>query len=360
LQSAIPEIMNDKTVKGPIISIICPTYNQEKFIAQTLDSFLMQKTDFSFEIIVHDDASTDNTTKIVKSYESSHPGFFSNIYQSENQFSKGSGEIGKIVYKRAKGKYTALCEGDDYWTDPFKLQKQVGFLEANNEYSICYHRVKILKDDNSFLPESLNLSDENETYSILDLAKGNIMHTPSVVFRNNLFEQFPDWFFKSPIGDYPLHMLNARFGKIYYIPEYMAVYRIHEKGMWSTTNEKTKIKGWAETLGFLAKEFNDDPEIEQILKYKYAQNLNSLSILYSDEQNFEQSAKYLANAFAASDQFATEWLKQNEGQKRDYESLLSDFNKLNTHFLLRSARAIKNPVAYFKRILKKLNSRQAL
>ena len=120
-------------INEPLVSIICPTFNHEEYIRKTLYSFLSQKTNFSFEIIVHDDASTDKTLEIVKEFELNYPNLFNNIYQTDNQFSKDPSSVSRIMFAKAKGKYIALCEGDDYWIDPYKLQKQVDFLEKNNE-----------------------------------------------------------------------------------------------------------------------------------------------------------------------------------------------------------------------------------
>ncbi len=131
------------------LSIICDTYNHEKYIAQCLDGILMQKVNFTFEVLIHDDASVDNTANIIKEYELKYPDTVKPIYQSENQYYKGASAYIWQTYQfpRAKGKYVAMCEGDDYWTDPYKLQKQVDFLEKNEEYSICFHKVKVWKQN---------------------------------------------------------------------------------------------------------------------------------------------------------------------------------------------------------------------
>ncbi len=121
--------------KEPLVSICCITYNHEDFIRDAIEGFLMQKTSFPIEIIIHDDASTDNTANIIEEYANKYPDLFVTILQSENQWSKGGGSIyARFVYPRARGKYIALCEGDDYWTDPLKLQKQVDFWKLTHTY----------------------------------------------------------------------------------------------------------------------------------------------------------------------------------------------------------------------------------
>lgn len=132
----------------PLVSICCITYNHEVFIRDAIEGFLIQNTSFPFEIIIHDDASTDNTANIIEEYANKYPDLFVTILQSENQWSKGGGSIyARFVYPRARGKYIALCEGDDYWTDPLKLQKQVEFLEENTDCSLCFHASKSIRNN---------------------------------------------------------------------------------------------------------------------------------------------------------------------------------------------------------------------
>lgn len=216
----------------PLVSVCCLTYNHKNFIEQALQGFLIQKTNFTVEIIVHDDASTDGTAEIVRDYYNQYPDKIVPIFQKENQYSKGIRPSPNFVWPKARGKYIALCEGDDYWTDPLKLQKQVDFLEANDEYSICFHDVDVrthnpVKETNVF---QLNYFNNKCVFTFDELLEGsNLMHTPSVVFRNQ--GSFPD--FEAFTGDYFLHLHNASFGKIKRIKEKMAVYRIHENGVFS-------------------------------------------------------------------------------------------------------------------------------
>src|SRR5450759_4645946 len=129
----------------PLVSVACLAYNHERYIRDAIEGFLKQRTTFPIEIIIHDDASTDCTSKIIGEYEAKYPNLIKTISQIENQYSIGNNP-GIIMLEKANGKYIALCEGDDYWTDPCKLQKQVDFLEANEDFVLCFHKVKILKD----------------------------------------------------------------------------------------------------------------------------------------------------------------------------------------------------------------------
>lgn len=222
--------MNDKL---PLLSIVCPTYNHERFIAQTLDGFVMQKTRFRFEIIVHDDASTDGTAARVKQYEAKYPDLFSNIYQTENQFSKEISNVMRNIMSAARGKYIALCEGDDYWTDAYKLEKQVSFLEQNPDFIATFHNVSTIDDSNRFV-ENVYLESRKSDMTIDDLGAGDYLKTCSLVFRNETNILAPVLENQIPLEDTSIGfclLTNGR--KAHYFREIMAVYRMHAGGMWS-------------------------------------------------------------------------------------------------------------------------------
>ncbi len=193
------------------------TYNQKEYISKCIDSILMQKTNFSIEIIIGDDNSNDGTREILKDYAFKYP----DLIKLNLREVHGLGIPGKqnflTTLEMCNGEYISLCDGDDYWTDPLKLQKQVDFLEENEDYSICFHKVNILQD--GITKEDTITAKVPETTTIEDLAKGNYIHTCSVVYRNKLFTKLPKYFQESPVGDYFLHMLNARYGSIKYIDE---------------------------------------------------------------------------------------------------------------------------------------------
>jgi len=254
----------------PLVTIICITYNHENFISETIDGFLMQKTDFPFEIIIHDDCSTDNTRNVIQKYADENNELIKPIYQKQNIYSQGIKPM-TVSLPHSEGKYIALCEGDDYWTDPNKLQKQVNFLENNSDFSICYHDVSILENGN-FVDSHVPVYDK-EFLTIIDLAKENCIHTPTCVFRNKLFDHFPVFFNSSPAGDYVLHLLNAQHGKIKHLPEKMAVYRRHSGGVWAGRQLPSKLASWLEVLSPLIIYFKDYPEVRRELE---KQHLNTL------------------------------------------------------------------------------------
>ena len=217
----------------PLVSIVCITYNHEAFIKDALDGFVMQKTDFPFEIIVHDDASTDGTANIIREYEAKYPELFVPIYQSENQFSKVGVSIWEdITFPKARGKYVALCEGDDYWTDPLKLQKQFDFLEANPEYTFSMGRVDILIEKSGKIirmKEPINPL-KKETYTLKDYLKSKFSQTSSFIFRNTK-EPLPEWFRRVHAQDQSLVIIMTGNGKIKYHRDLFSIYRMHDNSI---------------------------------------------------------------------------------------------------------------------------------
>lgn len=258
----------------PLVSVCCLVYNHAPFLRECFEGFVMQKTNFLMEILVHDDASTDGSQEIIKEYTAKYPNLFKPIYQTENQYSKGRSISVTYQYPRAKGKYIALCEGDDYWTDPYKLQKQVDFLEQNEKFSICFHDVKIYDQQKNELVDDFITEDVPSETTIYDLMQGNYIHTPSVVFRRNesVFNDLEKIGRIFP-GDFALHLLNARYGKIKKISETMAVYR-YGVGVWSKTG--FTIEKALNILIFSAKMsvFCDDKVIKQYFAKRERNTLN--------------------------------------------------------------------------------------
>lgn len=223
------------------VSIFCVTYNHEKFIEDAINGFLIQETDFEFEVIIHDDASTDNTANIIKKYEEMYPKIIKPIYQKENQYSKGSKYFWDLLFSNAKGKYIAICEGDDYWTDSTKLQKQVDFLKDNKKYMACYHNTGILRENKNKDNLELINNTMKDIFKIEDFAKGKIyFHTSSLIFRFNdkIKKKIITHYSHKNFGDRFLSILLASLGPIKYINRVMSVYRIHNNGVWSSLSKE--------------------------------------------------------------------------------------------------------------------------
>lgn len=316
--------------KKPLISICCITFDHEKYIRDAIDGFLMQKTDFPFEIIIHDDASTDNTANIIREYEKKFPDLFVCIYQEENQWSKGIRPSPTYVWPKARGKYIALCEGDDYWTDPYKLQKQVNFLEANPEYVICFHKVMILK--NKRLVKDYITKVPADTTTLNDLIKyGNYIHTPSVLFRNGLIKEFPEWYKDVPIGDYPLYILLAQYGKIKFINEVMAVYRVHKGGIWShrKKNDMELIKRLADMKKNLFLTTGHFSDINKILSEQLAKSYLQISELLLKKGDLNSSI----NMFNKAVEYNINVVHNKYFKYKSYLNLFINFRILIKNFI---------------------------
>lgn len=214
-----------------IVSIIVATYNHEKFIEQAIQGILNQKTSFRVEILINDDASTDETPLIVKQYEERYPHLFRNTYQNENQFSKGLKPWFHILFPRARGAYIAICEGDDYWTDPLKLKKQVLFLESNPEYVFCSHYVDRVDENNGIIRRA-EVSAQNLYFNKQDIFHF-IFPTLSIVFRN-IQLSYPPPTLKGYNGDAVLTGLLSLHGKAAHLNFCGAAYRVHNGGVFSS------------------------------------------------------------------------------------------------------------------------------
>lgn len=220
---------------NPLVSVVIVTYNHEKYIAEAIEGALMQKINCPYEILIGEDDSSDGTREICKGYAKEYPEkirLFLNDRQNViyiNGRSTGRWNFINLL-KKSKGKYVALCEGDDYWTDPLKLQKQTDFLEANTEFTICSHNVLLKYEDQGKLVRQAEVN-RKEIITIEDvIGEGSQGATCSLVFRNKVFGEFPDWFYKSRNGDVPLQILCTSKGKMKCFKEIMGVYRKHNAG----------------------------------------------------------------------------------------------------------------------------------
>jgi len=218
------------------VSIICVTYCQEKYISRALDSFLSQKTDFKFEILINDDASTDRTPEIIAEYEKKYPGIVRPVYQKENLYSKGIWIGDTILLPMARGKYLAFCEGDDYWSDVNKLQKQVDFLESHPDYTVCvhntlYHYLKNGKKEKAFGDTAKDLKLEDCV-----MCGSQSFHYSSMLVRTDFYKTKPSFVTLAGIvEDYPDSVFYTLDGKVFYMPDTMSVHDIGTDNSWTRT-----------------------------------------------------------------------------------------------------------------------------
>lgn len=219
--------------KTPLVSIVCITFNHERYIRDALNGFLMQKTDYPFEILIHDDASTDNTADIIRDYERRYPQLIKPIYQTENQYSKGIKISPTFNFPRAQGQYIALCEGDDFWTCCDKLSRQVSFLRQNPNVSLSIHRAHICIDNQiSDVSPSHGKFETVLPTKLVYTTAGQFCPTASMIMTREKIAVLPEFFSRVPVGDFFLQALTAT-GGIHYLPEACSVYRLGSKGSWT-------------------------------------------------------------------------------------------------------------------------------
>lgn len=249
----------------PLVSVIMITYGHEKYIEEAIRGVFLQKTNFPFELIISNDKSPDSTDEIVKNIIKYAP---ENISVKYIQHPENIGMLPNFIstLKIATGKYIAVCEGDDYWTDENKLQKQIDFLEKNEDFTLTFHNVFIRNGETlrADLDYEKRLSSKN-VYTINDLSKGNFIHTLSVVFRNMEIE-FPEWYYTSFLGDYPIWLWLSKKGKIKYFPEKMGVYR-ENVGVWSGKSQEEREFKTMLVLRNLIPDFEMLPDVKKNLTY---------------------------------------------------------------------------------------------
>jgi len=272
------------------VKIACITYNQEKYIAQTLENIVSQKTNFKFEVYVSDDCSSDGTLSVIQDFAKKYPNIIKPIYRETNL---GSVRNYLDTLKHCcDAEYVALCEGDDYWCDENKLQKQVDFMEANPDYAICYHPARMIYMDGSHKPIIIGQSEYKNPQPYYNLIKVNNIPANSVMYRTKYLQEElknypediypPDWF---------THISVARHGKIGYLPDVMYVYRWHSQGISHTTsNDPVKeihLKYGIKEVNFYYNVWNKIKDIfPQYYKEEFLPLLLSVCLTYLKEGCF--------------------------------------------------------------------------
>jgi len=259
----------------PMVSVCVQTYQHASFIRECLDGILMQQTDFPFEILLGEDESSDGTREICIEYAEKHPDKIRLFLHSRaNNIAINGNPTGRFNFMHnlfsARGRYIAICEGDDYWIDSFKLQKQVDFLEANPDFSICFHWVKILWENEKIPKESVY--EGPSTFSLkeyVEKKKHNIKtNTLSICYRALSKQQmwlYNSWVLDLPNGDYTLCALVLTTGKAYVMPEYMGVYRKHQGGVSNNFQSDSWVKSRLGTFKMLLRSKQLDLKIKYFL-----------------------------------------------------------------------------------------------
>ena len=264
--------------RQPLVSIYCLVYNHGQFLRDCLEGFVKQQTNFPFEAIVHDDASTDNSIFIIQEYAEKYPNIIKPIYEKENLYSKDKNLLRATILDKAQGKYIAYCEGDDYWTDPHKLQKQADFLESHPDYAMCFHPVnkvmngEVVGNDVHSLNETDFCADQIIAYG------GCFCASPSLMVRGDVSRDVPLFRQIADVGDYPLQVWAAHKGKVHYIPQIMGCYRIQANSWTANVKPGSNIAHLKNRISWLE-------EYNRHINYKYdsavyCSILDSAMVLY--------------------------------------------------------------------------------
>ena len=221
------------------VSVCMIVYNHEKFIKEAIIGVLNQVVDFPVELIISNDNSSDDTHQVIQDVLANHSSNTITVKYFNHKVNKGMMPNFIDSLKTCKGEYIAFCEGDDYWIDNFKLKKQIEFLDHNPDYNISFHDVKIFKQQTGALEDDDITRNTAEITDVQNLVRGNYMHTPSVILRNNF--KLPRWFSKSPIGDWTLYMVAVNDKKIIKLNDVMSVYRVHDDSVWSNKSRDYRL-----------------------------------------------------------------------------------------------------------------------
>ena len=278
------------------MTVWCLVYNHEPYLRQCLDGFVMQKTSFPFEALIHDDASTDGSADVILEYAEKYPDIIRPIIEKDNQYSKHDGSLMRIQMEYCKGKYIAFCEGDDYWTDPYKLQKQVDFMDANPDYGMCHTDFNM--SDGSRRKHYVEKYPDGNYFPGIITCENVGIGTLTVLFRKEVFDKTPKYYLRHLFvaGDKPRWIELSKEAKVKYIPEVTACYRVLTESA-SHSRSLDKMLAFREGL-------------QDIRKF-YAEQYN---IIISDYKNYCTSC--LRECYTASN-----------GKKADYYFSFANKNK---------------------------------
>jgi glycosyltransferase involved in cell wall biosynthesis len=324
-----------KNKESIVVSVNCVTYNHEYCLEEALDSFLMQDTDFAFEILIHDDVSTDGTANIMRQYEEKYPNIVKPIYQTENQFAKNINPM-SLLYKKVQGKYMAFCDGDDFWTDSKKLSIQVGEMEKHPHIDFSFHPVYELINGNQGDMVSKH-SNQNTIFSTQEVISrgGEFCPTGSLMFRSRLLTELPDWFKEMIPGDYPMQIVASLNAGALYIDKCMAIYRIGEVGAWSNLakedyqKKKTCLYDFHDMLNKID-EYLDYQFHQEFQKLVHKSSLNFIKARIIDVEVRREVFDNNKNVFSFKDAMAWFILYKN---KSFYDTLSAIKHKVQSVFV---------------------------
>ena len=308
--------MNDKeNIDNIKVSIICIVYNHEKFLRKCLDGFVKQKTNFKFEAIIHDDCSTDNSKQIIEEYYKKYPEIIVPIYEKDNQFSKGKKIIRDIVYPRIRGKYVAICEGDDYWTDENKIQLQYDFMEKNTNCSLCVHNT-IINDLKNNKQTYFNNWNNIHILNDADIFLNWSVHTSSY-FTKKEYVIYPKLKNDKCFGDYKRLVFSHYYGNVICLPYTMSVYNFNNE---NGALKRNKDMHWNEKINSRNNKIKFLNDFNEYSAYKYSNTIQKaidnekMFNLFENSVNIKKYKDFMSYKFE---------LKNNY----DYKKLLNNMNK---------------------------------
>jgi glycosyltransferase involved in cell wall biosynthesis len=274
----------------PRVDVLMPTYNHARYVAQAIESVLAQEAGFAYRLVVADDCSTDGTQDIIRSYAARHPDAITAVFAPKHIGIISEERLSFKVLEQCHAEFVALLEGDDYWADPRKLQKQVAFLDRRPDCAIVFHDALTVFEDGSQEPRRMCPPGLKEISTLETILRGNFIPTCSVLFRRGLFGEIPRWMYTLLMGDWPLHILNAEHGDIGYIDETMAVYRVHGRGLWSSRSYLARVEGEVRVYDALRKHFGRDRRA--LILDCLRERLGILAGGYDVEGDLEKSETY--------------------------------------------------------------------
>lgn len=267
----------------PKVSVCMLAYNHARFLDEALRSVLAQETQFPIEIVIGEDCSTDGTSQIVTRWQQAHPALINALLRGQNL---GMMPNAIATYEQCRGEYIAFLEGDDYWTDPLKLQRQVDALEAHPEWSGCFHRVQYVSESGASLGKVFPDRVRSEV-DFEELCAGNPIQTCSLILRRSALSDIPDWLCGLSMGDWPICLLAALNGPLGMLPDVMACYRVHRASYWSSQTWLQRTEQFLSAYPVLAAHLPSDRTLSLIrgqqrfashLAREYAMLRHSLSL----------------------------------------------------------------------------------
>lgn len=244
----------------PTVSVVLRTYDHARFIAQAIESVLIQQASFSFELVIGEDCSSDGTREIVEEYAERNPETIRAVLPDHNL---GHGEIFRLALEATRGEFIAYLDGDDYWTSPLKLAEQVAFLEKNSDCACCFHDVSLVYDDAGLPSGAVSPELGEERFTLEQIVMECFVPSPAMMFRREVAEGLPDWIFESAWIDWMIHIRAAQLGPLGYLPQPLAAYRVHRGGMFSGLDRLSQLE---EDLTFYERLAPELPEHEDLIE----------------------------------------------------------------------------------------------